>query len=498
MSVLAVIIAIVSFLASPFGLMAMLFGFLGFVSLPVIGMMTSYRQPVDFLLWLARQPLERIAIVVGEHGDLYFKTMSFDSLGFEIITLDGEQKAFEDPDSALHYWMGIPFAFADEVHGVLFDPRHSALGQRKHVIDEHGEGEYHATDEEWQEYGVSKWKPGVFEMPDKYELVNLSRVREIIDGGERSEYAKRVEELYKNSRAPFDSGTPMTHFFYPIIGFMLVFGGIWIMATQVGGTGGAPDTSIGFGTSFLGLLVATGFDRKRALATLGAVVAVVFPVVAIALFINPIIAIACVLGVLIGFFTLPVITLLVQPIGNLGASLSKLYFKAAFLSFEKPVLEWTPREYRLREFNELDHNAEVNWYTMFGSILGVTYQPGSDSWGAETMTRDEIEAMQLVTDGGPTVNTNLPATYVPTDLSRGNYGAYLPKRLSRGCYYINSGIATARFNNSAVGEKSLKRLLEAKEKHGETGNGVDDKVVLYMTAGAGLLGLVLGVFFFVL
>lgn len=495
---IGILIGIGAFLISPFGLLSVLVGFVGFALLPVIGMTTSLRAPVDFLLWLARKPLDRAAIVVGEHGDLYFKTMSFDSLGVEVIELDGENKVFEDPDSALHYWMGIPFAFADEVHGVLFDPRHAALGQRKHLIEENGEGEFHATEEEWEEYGISKWKPGVFAMPDVSELVNLSRVREIVDGGERSEYAKRVEELYKHSRAPFDDGTPATHFLYPIFGFLLVFGGIWVMSSQLDG-GGAPDTSIGFGTSFIAFIAAPAIgEYKRQIATVLTIIAVAVPIVAIAVFISPLIAIAVFLGVSFGFFALPVLTLLLQPLGNLGATLSKMYFKLAFMSFRKPVLKWTPRSYRLVEYDDLDDDSDVNWYSLFGAMFGVTYEAGEGSWGAENVNRDEIEARQIATDGGGQPNSNLPPKYVPSDLSRDKYGAYLPSRLSRRKYYIDSGIALARFKNSAVGEKSLKRLLEAKEKHGESGNGVNDKIVLYMTAGAGLIGLVLGVFFFVL
>lgn len=495
---IGILIGIGAFLISPFGLLSILAGFVGFALLPVLGMTTSLRAPVDLLLYLARKPINRAAIVVGEHGDLYFKTMSFDSLGVEVINLDGEKKVFEDPDSALHYWMGIPFAFADEVHGVLFDPRHAALGQRKHLIEEHGEGEYHTTDEEWQEYGVSKWKPGVFEMPNVSELVNLSRVREIVDGGERSEYAKRVEEIYKHSRAPFDDGTPATHFLYPIIGFLLVFGGIWVMSSQLDG-GGAPDTSIGFGSSFFALIAVPAIaEYKRQIATIVTITAVAAPIVAIAIFVSPLIAVACFLGVCLGFFALPMLTLLLQPLGNLGAVLSKMYFKLAFMSFDQPVLKWTPRSYRLVEYDDIDDGSDVKWYTLFGAMFGVTYEPGEDSWGAETVRRDEIEARQVATDGGSAANSNLPPKFVPSDLSRDKYGAYLPKRLSHGKYYIDSGIALARFKNSAVGEKSLKQLLEAKEKHGESGNGVSDKTVLYMTAAAGLLGLILGVFFFVL
>lgn len=494
MSVIGVIFAVFGFLISPFGMLAMLIGFVGFLAMPMISVASDWKGPAHAMLWLAKQPISRAAIVVGEHNDLYFKQMTFSSLGVEVIQLDGEDKVFEDPDNALHYWLGVPFALADEAHGVLFDPRHAALGQRKHALDEHDEGEFTATTEEWETFGVELWKPGLFSMPDVHELVDLGKIRKIVDGGERSEYASRVEELYKHSRSPFDDDMSMMKIFYPIIGFFMVFGGLWLMASQLG----TPDasSSVGFGSL---LLLAPSTRAKRTLGALAVVVPVLLVLGALAVFVSPIIALAVTIALGLGFIAIPALSMLTQFSSAMAGWFSKFFFKLGFMGYQEPVFEWTPSEYRLREFDDLDANSSVNWYAGFGSKLGFTFKPGHDSWGAETVDTDELTSIEARADGGSDAKTRLPDNYVrSTDLSRDTYGAYLPETIDDDSYYLNTGIALNRFSHSAVGEKSLKKLLEAKQEHGQGENPVGDKMVMYMTAAAGLLGFIAGVFFFLL
>jgi len=250
---LGVIFGVLGFLISPFGLMAILLGLLGFIGLPMISTVSNFKQPANLFLTLATFPIKRASIVVSEHNDALFRTMTFSGLGVEIIKIEDEEKAFEDPDNALHYFLGIPFALADEEHGVLFDPRHAAAGKRKKDLEKKNEGSYLATQDEYEQYGVAKWMPGVFELPKKHELVDLSAVQELVDGGERSEWAKRVEELYKNSRDPFADGTPVTKYLYPMIAFAITFGGIWFMVSQFGlptGSSG-PTETVGYGSLLL-------------------------------------------------------------------------------------------------------------------------------------------------------------------------------------------------------------------------------------------------------
>lgn len=256
---LGIIFGVLGFLISPFGLMAVLLGLIGFICLPLISTVSNFKQPANAFLKMATFPIKRAAVVVSEHNDGMFKTMEFSGLGVEIITIDGEEKAFEDPDNSLHYFLGIPFALADEEHGVLFDPRHAAAGQRKRDKTKREEHVYLATQDEYESFEIAKWMPGVFAFPRKHELVDLSAVQELVDGSERAEFAKRVEELYQHSREPFGDGTSATKYLYPVLAFAITFGGIWFMVSQFGlpSIGGGPTETVGYG-AFLLLWGSTG------------------------------------------------------------------------------------------------------------------------------------------------------------------------------------------------------------------------------------------------
>jgi len=65
-------------------------------------------------------------------------------------------------------------------------------------------------------------------------------------------------------------------------------------------------------------------------------------------------------------------------------------------------------------------------------------------------------------------------------------------------YYLHSGIAMNRFANTAIGEKALRKLLEAKQEHGEGSNGLDDGTVFKTTLVSGLLGAIAGIGIFLL
>lgn len=512
---LAFVFAILGFLLSLPGLFTLLVGVCLFVLTPVVPKVSGELNQLAHLpLYLATTCVNRAAIVVSEHNDLLFKSMEFDDLGVELISFGDETKEFEDPAATLHHWKGIPFALADEVHGVLFDPRFAALGARKHDADERGVGTVTASQDTWEAEGIHEWVLGVFEFPrDKHELVDLSHIRHIIDGGERSEYPKRVEELYKNSRIPFSSGTSATKFLYPIFAFLAIFGGMWLIASQGGaGGGGGTDRVIGFGSSLLGILAAGKSLSDYNWQKIGAVFVFGLPLpfifVVVAVFVSPLTAIIAFIVLGMGYWMLPVLSVLSRPSKRLSGGFASMFLMLGFIGFDRPVFEWTPSGYRVREWTNLEHAEDrpVKWYGMANSLVGFTFEPTPDSWGAAHMTEREIEDQGenvgapsgvVAADGG---SEEIPAGYQRLELmTRASvYGAFGPKRLKDGCYYLNSGIALGRFTDAAVGGKSLQRLLWAKEKYGEDAFSVSDKAVLYMTGGAGLLAAALGVVVFFL
>jgi hypothetical protein len=493
---LGVIFSILGFLISPWGLMCLLAGVTAYILLPLISTVSSWKAPANLFLRLATFPIDRAAVVISEHNDALFKTMKFDGLGVEIINIDDEDKVFEDPDNALHYFLGIPFALADEEHGVLFDPRHAAVGERKRAKDKRDESMFLATDSEFEQYNVAKWMPAVFEFPRAHELIDLSAVQELIDGGERSEYAERVEELYKHSRDPFGDGTGALQYLYPIIAFAITFGGIWFMVSQFGIPSLGPTDSV----SFSALLALAGLRQRvpwpKVIA--GAGLVVVLGILALtAVFINPLFTLGVVVALSMGFLALPVLTFMAQVSAIIGGLFSKLYFKLGFFGYRQPVICWTESEYVVRELDEIEHTDGVEYYGLFGHTIGFTFDPTEASWGPEAMAKDDVASQQPVADGGTVEDTNLPNKFLPSHLSRDTYGKYLPKRLSDSKYYVDAGMALERFNNSADGEKSLKKLLEAKELHGSGSDGLDDNMVFKASMFMGVVGALLGIGIFI-
>lgn len=216
---------------------------------------------------------------------------------------------------------------------------------------------------------------------------------------------------------------------------------------------------------------------------------------AIFVFLGPVIGIGIVAGLSIGFLFVPALTFLSQISQGIGGIFSKLYFKLGFFGYRQPVICWTQSKYVIRELDQLEHTDSVEYYGIFGHTVGFTFDP-DEAWDAEVVPHAEIESRQPVTDGGQS-ETNLPAKYVPSDLQRDSYGKYLPKRVRDSKIYVDAGMVLERFINSADGEKSLNKLLEAKEVHGSGAGGIDDSTVFKASMFMGIVGALLGIGIFI-
>jgi hypothetical protein len=337
-----------------------------------------------------------------------------------------------------------------------------------------------------------------------------------------------------------------------VLGFAITFGGIWILASQVGLPSTTTD-SVSYGTALILALSLTGLrervsgylpsrddvankltfgqsgegdgdggdgagsgsdsggdkdgllDRLKALpwAFFGGVAALVgVPVLgfyALMVTFGLIQAIVITLTFGLGMLLLPFLTLIGQASSAVGGALGSLYLKLGMLGYRQPVLEWTPRKYRIREYDELETTDNVEWYNLFGTLLGITYEPGPESWDADPISHEHLTAMQEpVADGGESFATRLPEGKVRSDMKRDVYGGYLPKRLKDGFYYLHSGIVTNRFANSAIGDKALRKLLKAKDEHGADSDGIDDSTVLKTTVVTTVFGALAGIGLFIL
>jgi hypothetical protein len=512
MSAVAVLLqflfAFLGFLLSIYGVFTVLLGLVGFIALPVVPRVTGeFKRLANLHLWLATSMLTRIGVVVSKHGDLLLKRMRFDDRGVEKIRFDDIDKEFADPAARLHYWMGVPFALADELHGVIFAPQDAAVGRRKREHDERDAGSFDATDGEFRDYGVHEWKRGVYEFAEGvYELVELGAVRQLVDGGEKAEYPHRTEELYKLSRDPLTSATSATRFIMILAALIGPFGALWLLATQGGGNGGGGGTTVSPPGSILLLAISAAsirelmddVDWKRAAIIFATVVPI--PVIFLLVFVvvSPLTAIFAALAATIGFLSIPLFILVARASVGLSNIFGPMLLRTGFAAYDKPVFEWTPQKYRLREFDDLEDVGDVEWYGLAGSLVGFTFTPTEESWGAEVVDTDGVDRQALRADGGES-ESNIPADHAPAPAYRKKslFGAFLPERFKRGKYYIDTQIAWGRFTDSASGERSLSMLLKAKEKHGGTG-GLADKTIIYAMLACGIVSLLAGVFVFFL
>lgn len=481
-------------------------GLMIFLLVPFVGAATGWRGPSKAMLLLATMPLKRLSIVVSEHNDLLVKPMSFDAMGVERITLDGDSKPFTDPAKRLHTWLGLPFALANEEAGVLFAPQDAAAGAKKREYDERNEHQFYATDDEWAADGIKEWVPGAFTMSNAYELVDLSAAIELVDGGERSEYPQRVESIYQHAMDALHGGkslSDMFRLFMPVLGFLATFGGIWFMASQFGTPGGGGGGSIvSFGGSALVAIVSSrrAAQAKQLLGFILVVALAAGGFVAMFIVWGLFLAIIGTVTFIAGLLTLPVLAQLGRLSTAAADFFASIFFKLGFASYRSPVLVWTAEQYELREYDELPETApEPKWYALFGSRFGVSYEPGPEAFGQAGITNDELDefTQSLATDGGEAASNVPPQRYEKAPaLAPDGMGGFVPT--DREDYAVRTDIALGWWQDSADGTKSMRTLLEAKEKYGGDSKPLSDKSVLYLTAAMSGLGAVLGIVIFLL
>jgi hypothetical protein len=473
-------------LLSPWAVLAWLGGLVLFIAAPLVAGASNNEGIPRWYLGLATMPLKRAAILLSEHGDTTFSTMSFDALGMEQITIDKTKKFFGDPDDALHYWNGIPFALADEKHGFLFDPRHAAIGAAKHALRQEGNGPTHASMSEWENYGVDKWVPGVLPTPAKPSLVNLGRVRELAYGGERAEYPQRTKDLYELLMSPFGEGVKPSRVLWLIAAFLGPFAAIWILSSQLGG-GNVPSDSVSFVPGMATFTLLFGVATVKRYAWLPLLLAVA---AGLTFLVGPFGALALLLSAGIGFIMVPLLARLSKPISPIAGAFSNLFFRLGFFGFRRPVFYWQSDKYVVREADEIDNLAGAEWYGLKGTVVGFSYDP-EDAWGP-----GEVSDVSALQDVGRDA-ANVPAGYEPASaLDVDTYGGFVPKRPKDDRVYLRNNIATGRFDGAAEGTKSLEKLGEAKPEHGGT-SGMAEDTYMKLTAAAALVSFIAGIGLFV-
>lgn len=493
------LISLLSLLFTPLGFLSFAAGIAMFILAPFLARATNRFHFLPQLhLWLGAQTIERIGAVVTEQGEILLKRMVPDDIGTERIKFNDEVKEFGDPHQAKSTWLGVPFALADEVHGVLFDPIDAALGRRKKELREQNEMVVKATASERDMYGVLGWVNGVLEFPKgTYELPNLTDARRLIMGIERASHPHRIKEFYKNSQDPYNDTSATKQFLLLIVAIAGPFMLMWIAASQLSTSGGG--STVGFGV--LVLLVSTAGAAKEHIKTALIAIVVLAPFVGLfaflAMFVNTIYAVFIFVLMGMGFWLIPAISQVLRLTTSGSEAIAPLLLKLGMTGYDEPVFELTPRGYRTREFKNLEDVDEetVTWHRFLKRRVGFTFTPDPSAWGTEVVDAGDVESRLIDRNS----KTNVPAGYkIMPDRKREVYGVFAPNSVVKNAYYVATDIAFGRFATAARGEKSHKRWDKAKEEFGGGKTGISDKSMMIAMAVSSAFSLLLGVVVFFL
>jgi len=535
-------------LLSPWGVVAVLLGFLVPLLLPVVPAVFGVGHSLARLhLWLGMKIHGRLAWVVDDADRLVPKRLHrHPETGDEHIRLDGETLSFEDPDLSLSKWMNVDMCLADGKYGVLFDPRHAALGGRIAELRDRDEavvpaGSAVAT----EDYGIGQWVRGVvgFER-GQYELPRLSWVRQVIGGRERATHPSTLEEFYRKSREPYeDDSGEWARLLAVIAAMILPAMAMWLVGDYISGGGAAPGPAGGGGdggasgdnTTDLGLVLFSlagvtalpwrdwawqaGFILAKVLivgCSVGILIAGHWLAVdSVGIAATLALDIAFVLGLLL-FGALLAFGAVV---GFVGGGVGSLLLRLGLVAYRRPVWVWRPDGYELVDYARLDVDERAGdpvWYRAFGADVGFSFAPEPTSWpehipvadiramsgsagiDPDTISVDEIA--DAVSDGGSrgVVDQNLPVgcVGVPELRRGGGYAGYVPEDPDERRVWVRSGVALNRLWDAATGDKSLAALLAAKEEYGGD-TGLGEGAWLLATAGLALVSFAAGGWLFV-
>lgn len=513
-----------------------------------------YGKPIgDWCAKIAVTSAWRPAITINDVGDLLLKQRSYnDDLNREEISVGGTTRELEDPQDRIHHFYGIPFALADEIFGVVFNPRDAAAAQR--AWEHFDNATFVYPDDSGDRY--RERVRAFFELPEGTRGTPLSSIRHLVGGNADASAAMRVIEHYRKSQEPRTT-TATRQLLVPLGAFLMtVFVG-WMVYTQTGSSsgGGQSSTQVGYLLLLVGLpSVSEVRDRltdavaklqetfttddesekserggrnrpqeawsslqdalderisdrgdsdggmpRRVLGVLliGGLLVLAVELVLLTFIPLPLLVVLN-LACMAGFAFLPgVAFILGRALGPIGIALSKLYFIFAFLPYEKPTIYLTEDdEYELREAAGAGWEDEVVWFRFAKSWVGFTYENSEDAWPGRntTMPADTVAAHAdtLITDGGDDGASVGPKGYAKTSgLSYAGHEGIVPTDPSEKNVHVQTHHVLSWFRDVGRGETLQRAHQYAKDKYGGGERPMSDRMLLAATIMMMLLGIVL-------
>mgnify|MGYP000624306671 CR=1 FL=1 len=324
-------------------------------------------------------------------------------------------------------------------------------------------------------------------------------------------------------------GRGLAAMFRVLLPVLVLFGGVLLM-WYIGGQSSGADETVGPGAAAL-LLAMTGgsdsdeedegdggvarmdrADARERLAGLASTIlrglrqVVVYAALTIVVIGPP---------AVIGWLTTPLLAVMLSGLFVAGAAaavalvvalgllasetIAVILWRVGLMPLAHPTLLWSPNGYELvdaaADDSPIDPQDVDDYYRIANHRVGVAYSLRDvDDQDWEAIERDQrLESVQL--PNGP--DSAVPEGYMPTEhFGNGPYGGFVPKRLKRSRRYLNAQILLGEGQGSAEGDKSIRRLTEAKDEFGGHRLGLSDMQLLLATLGAGLVSMAAGYFVF--
>lgn len=418
--------------------------------------------------------------------------------------LNKVKRYLHDPQDRFHPMYGVPFAFVDELFGVVIDPRDVDLGRS--IRKAKANSRYTSRVEEGGRLHESV--RAVFERPRGRIGVRLPDVGALVGGSFDAQIVDRIREYYQESQAPQTSTTALRQLLVPLGSFVLVvLLGMFVAGqANTGGGGGSSvptnGTTLDYGMI---LLLAVGGLRAvnwrdlfvgllaiAAAAGIGAGLLLAFPVIL------PIAGIPLPLGawaivaLAIGFVIPPFVAIwLGRSLGPFGMLLGKLYIIIGLLQFDRPVIDFDNGRYRIVEYDPDEFEVEPRWYRFAMTRIGVSFLNDERNWpDGTTLERDTVET---IADGG--TPEFAPTDHVVTDdIQVGNIKGFVPEKqeLAEDATYVRTDRTTGWLLEAGQDRRLMIAALQAaKEDFGGGRKPVGDKWIL----GATLVTIAMGAVF---
>jgi hypothetical protein len=236
------------------GTMFYTFGIAAYVIAPwfIAGWLSrSWRQKIgDMYLKNAMLSMWRAIYVDRKHAGADIVPSSYDaSAGTEEVTLDGEERGYEDPDGLMGRLHGKPFGVVIEPQDVITRPVLADIGEHHRRAFRQGDHEVGVEETIEHENGntetVTSWYEQVhYAIPSAPRLLDLREAIAFIPGDARDDYSSTAYEFGEKSQRGFHTNVGMME--VAVLGTLFGIGliGTWFVVNYGSSAGSSVGSTV--------------------------------------------------------------------------------------------------------------------------------------------------------------------------------------------------------------------------------------------------------------